>query len=278
MLLPPNTSVRVLRALEDAPDRSDWITALSSRDWNVGGELFKRSDDGTVIRAMVLSRDVVLKTIPLRGIKGLTQRFTRSTRAHRQWAGCDWLRTAGLQAPRCVALIAGKRNGVHVECLVMDYIPGHTLLWHIARGAINDDPESHASRAVAYAVGRDIARLVKAGRFNRDHKPSNLVVAQAGPPTAQIAIVDAVAIRPLPSKDTGDAIARMLASLMIEPRGIGHPVPPAFMRRVVSAIAHETVDASGVETWTEGMLTRATRLADAHVHAAPKDDPLLATH
>lgn len=278
MLFPPNRSLRVVRSLADGPDHSTWISTLSARDWSVGAEILKQTNDSSVIRAMVHSRDVVLKSARVRGLKGTLQGLTSRSRAHRQWRGSEWLRANGLSAPNCVAIMAGKRDGDSIETLILEYIPGHTLLWQIARGIIKDDPESPASRALAYSVGRDISRLVKAGRFNRDHKPSNIVVSTPGPPVATLALVDAVAIMPLKPANRSDAMARMLAALLIEPKGIGHPVPEPFIRRVAHALAHEMVGATEADAWARDMLAWADRIVAAHKDPTPTHDPLIGLH
>lgn len=278
MILPPQRSIRIVRSDPDGPDRSAWISGVGSRDWSVGAEVLKRSDSASVIRAMVHSKDVVLKSRVIPGLKGVIQGVFGFSRAERQWRGCEWLASKGIGAPRCLAIMTGKRDGVRIETLVLEYVPGHTLLWQIARGVISVDPTSPASRAIAYAVGNDIARLVKAERFNRDHKPSNIIVERTGPPSAALAIVDAVAIVPFKPAKRTEAMARMLASLLIEPRGIGHPVPDAFMSRVVDALAHEVVGAAEAETWARDMHAWATRLVAAHKDPVPTDDPLIGLH
>ncbi len=282
MLLPPNRSIRISKFEEVEGDaveaRTKWISTFTGRDWAVGAEVFKKTENSSVIRSMVLSRDLVLKTCRVGGVKGLVQGLVSSSRAHRQWAGSEWLRSVGVAAPRCVAIIRGTRDGSPVETLATEYVPGHTLLWQIARGVVKDDADSPASRAIAYAVGRDIAQIIKSGRFNRDHKPSNLVVTDAGPPIAKIATVDAVAIQPLKPEDRAEGIAKMVAALIMEPKGTGNPMPASMLRRIVDALAHEMVGPGNAETWTGDMLTRANRLVEAHGDSTPEHDPLIGTH
>lgn len=282
MLLPPNRSIRITRLEPTEGDpseqRSSWTSTFMSRDWSVGAEIFKKNAESSVLRCMVHSRDIVLKTRRSTGIKGMIEGITRSGRSHRQWQGSDWLRSIGVSSPNCIAIARGTRDGVAVETLVTEHVPGHTLLWQVARGLIHEDPESPASRAVAYAVGRDIAQIIKSGRFNRDHKPSNLVVTHAAPPIAKITTVDAVAILPVKLKDRVNAMARMIASLLIEPIGIGHPMPPTFMRRVVESLGHEIVDPPNVEPWTRELIAQAERLVEEHGDPTPEHDPLIGTH
>jgi tRNA A-37 threonylcarbamoyl transferase component Bud32 len=293
MLLPPNQHIRVVKIAPltqsgasatdpstdpsaDAHDRSAWTLTMTSRDWRVGADLYKDAPDGSVIRALVMSHDVVLKTTALTGLKGFIQPIMGTTRAHRQWAGTQWLRSVGLHAPRALAIIRGTRDTTRAECLVMEHVPGHTLLWHIARGTIAESPDGPGARAIAYAVGRDIARIIKAGRFNRDHKPSNLVV-ETITPAARIAIVDAVAILPIKATERGDAMGRMLAALMIEPAGVGHPAPEPFLSRVAQSLAHEIAGAQDAETWAKAMLERARTIVKAHGDPKPRHDPLRET-
>ncbi len=282
MLLPPNRSIRIVRLEpgqgDPSEEQSNWASTFMGRDWTVGAEVFKRTEESSVLRCMLRSRDLVLKTCRSKGVKGLLQGLSRSGRSHRQWQGSEWLRSIGVASPNCVAIVRGNRDGVSVETLVTEYVPGHTLLWQIARGVVHDDPESPGSRAIAYAVGRDMAQIIKSGRYNRDHKPSNLVVTHAAPPIASISTVDAVAILPVKLKDRVDGIARMIASLLIEPMGSGHPMPPAFLRRIVESLAHEMVDAANVESWTHELTARAERLVESHGNPTPEHDPLVGTH
>ncbi|MBL8762614.1 MAG: hypothetical protein JNL50_15065 [Phycisphaerae bacterium] len=78
--------------------------------------------------------------------------------------------------------------------------------------------------AIARELGRQVRRMIAHARFNRDHKPSNLVVlSHAGRPS--VAVIDCVAILPLSrGGGAGAALERTLASLYIEPLGVG--VPP----------------------------------------------------
>ncbi|MBX3315987.1 MAG: hypothetical protein KF902_03875 [Phycisphaeraceae bacterium] len=282
MLLPPNRSIRIVRleAVEgDAAEaKSRWVSVFSGRDWAVGAEVFKQSPHSSVLRSMVLSRDLVLKTRHASGLKALAQSLTQSGREERQWSGSEWLRSIGLSAPHCVAIVAGSRDGAPVRTLITEYVPGHTLLWQIARGLVKEDPESPPSRAIAYETGRGIAQIIKSGRFNRDHKPSNLVVVAAGPPVARISIVDAVAIQPYKPAERAHALARMIASLQIEPAGIGHPIPHTFLKRIVDAIAHEMVGPADADSWSRDMLSSAEQHVQKHGDPTPQHDPLVGSH
>jgi tRNA A-37 threonylcarbamoyl transferase component Bud32 len=278
MIFPPHRRIRIVRLAPDGADRSEWTSTLSARDWGVGAEILKKSDDASVVRAMVHSRDVVLKSRVLRGLKPRVQGMLGRSRSHRQWNGSEWLRSQGLQSPRCLLAAVGERDGQTVETLVLEYAPGHTLLWQIARGVIMEGPDSPASRAIAYTLGRDLAIMIKAGRFNRDHKPSNIVVTTPGPPAAALSIVDAVAIVPFKPARRSEAMARMIASLLIEPRGIGHPVPESFIHRTVLSLAHEMVGATEAEAWTRDMLAWAQRIVAAHKDPVPTHDPLIGLH
>lgn len=96
------------------------------------------------------------------------------------------------------------------------------------RGDAADAPQAallgpRRQLALARELGRQLRRLIGHGRFNRDHKPSNLIVLSADH-RPRVAIIDCVAILPVSrAGGPGEALQRMLASLYIEPSGVGAP-------------------------------------------------------
>ncbi len=118
----------------------------------------------------------------------------------------------------------------------MEALPGKSVLHHLA----DRDLTVRQQHTLAAELGRIVARLRarsdwRGHAHNRDHKPSNLIVTSLDPP--QVAIIDCVAIR----RDwfDSDQPFRMLADLLIEPLGVGHPPRRTLMMRALLAYFRE---------------------------------------
>lgn len=198
--------------------------------------LLKSEDSSWVRRGLVLRRPVIAKWRPFRSIGDRLKSFLGRGRASRQWNGALWLSASGLTAAPSILLARARIDQRLGELLLMVALDGRTLLEHLADATLPPATE----HAIADAVGQDLARIVGAGRFNRDHKPSNLLVINATPAQATVAILDSVAILPLrPGHNFTDGLARMLASLMLEPTGCGCPPRLALRRRVLRAMLRQ---------------------------------------
>ncbi len=129
----------------------------------------------------------------------------------------------------------------------MERLDGPTLLEAITSG----ESSARWQHALAAAAADQVSAMVGRGRYNRDHKPSNLVVVvgsgDSGGPI--LAVIDCVAIRPCRRFDFG-AMKWMLSCLVIEPMGIGLPVRRALCMRALATI-------QAVSWWGEitGMIT-----------------------
>jgi hypothetical protein len=254
MLKPPNQRVRVVSATVEDRLAGGWVGAIARCDgddgWLAGAELLKADPRGPVWKTRLLGRDVVVKCRCLCGLGEGMKVLLRMTRGERLWRGWQWLDGHGFASARPIVLLRGKRDGRLTECVVIELLPGTTVLHHIARLCDSEDT-SHAradweadagpmgvrqQHALAREIGRQVARLVALGRYNRDHKPSNLIVTDVD--KARVAIIDTVAIRPRTIL-SGDRLARMLGLLAIEPLGVGCLPRQALMMRVVRACADE---------------------------------------
>lgn len=222
MWLCPDTSVRVVRVAPgvDARAMGDELAGLNKS----GLKPFKDAPGGTVAPALLGSNTrVVVKNQPLIGLRQRSGAWTASTRGLRAWRSARWLLDNGFQTAEPLLLLRGTRDGRTIETLVCRRLDGPTLLETIHAGA---SPET------ARLVGDQLARLVSAGRYNRDHKPSNLIVTNPAKPPA---IVDTVAIRPAPFR--ARALVRMLAALASEPTGLGFAPSAALCLRTTRAAA-----------------------------------------
>jgi hypothetical protein len=98
----------------------------------------------------------------------------------------------------------------------------------MAGGVLSAREEHNLARALA----RQLVALTLAGRYNRDHKPSNLIILDSGAPDPRPAIIDTVAIKELRPWRRAD-LYHMFASLVIEPMGCGCPPRRPLMMRVL---------------------------------------------
>lgn len=247
MLKPPDKRVRVVSATVEDRLASGWAGAIARCDgWLAGARLLKADPRGPVWKTRLLGRDVVVKCRCLCGLGEGMKVLLRTTRGERLWRGWRWLDEHGFASARPIVLLRGKRDGRLTECVVIELLPGMTVLHHIARLCDSQDT-SHApadgepmgvrqQHALAREIGGQVARLVALGRYNRDHKPSNLIVTDVD--KAKVAIIDTVAIRPRTIL-SGDRLSRMLGLLAIEPLGVGCLPRRALMMRVVRACADE---------------------------------------
>jgi len=128
-----------------------------------------------------------------------------------------------------LALLRGKApTGQSVELLIMEHIPGQTLLQHLATPTL----PTRAQHRVAEALALQCFQMAAAGVFNRDHKPSNLIVRSATPDSADLVVLDAVAIRPVAWGDL--TFSRVpLERLILEAIGVNATPRRALIARFV---------------------------------------------
>jgi hypothetical protein len=256
---PPTHDLSASR-VDRSIDANEMIRAIANADWSDGGTLLKDRPDGSVLRRPLLGRDLVFKTEPIDTLSRVLQSRAGRSRAHRAWNGARWLIEHELPTATPLALIVGRSGPTRVECLVLESIDGHTLLEQLANET--GSPRTHE---LADVVGRDIAKLFLAGRFNRDHKPSNLIVDPIEP---RVTIIDTVAIRPIASGL--EPLERMLASLVIEPTSLADADPWSFAERAARAAGAEIV-APGIDLarYAGTLMTRVRRRVDRHLARTP---------
>jgi len=153
------------------------------------------------------------------------------------------------------------------ECLLLPYIEGPTLL-----RALRDNPSDHP--ALAQAAGAIAGALARARWFNRDAKPSNFIVAGAEDHAAQprLVAIDTAAIRRVLRPRA--AMERMLASLMLEPSGVGVELPPAFLQAAASAALRALTGADPSPSAIDALAKRVNARIRAHGDPTPRDNPL----
>ncbi|MCC6660033.1 MAG: hypothetical protein IT437_04015 [Phycisphaerales bacterium] len=232
-----------------------WAGEVAAGGWR-GGEPLKVEGGVAVRAAIVCGAEVVVKSWRLRGATRLKARLGLS-RGARQWRGAHRVSRLGIRTARPIALIRGPDD----EVLVMERLAGPTLLDTMARGGgdVRDDHQ------LAATIGGQVAAF---GRwFNRDHKPSNLIVLRDRG-ILSLAVIDTVAIRRAPR----DSAARMLASLVLEPTGCGRPPRlPLRMRALRAYLAARGMTGRAARN---ALWRRVAAILQAHGDPTPRVDPL----
>lgn len=291
MPTPPTKNLRVVRYAEGwGYAASEWARALAAVDWSTphaegGPERLKLkalpdgTKDCTVWRTTLTfgtgnrarTHDVVIKLDPLDTPKKKLQALVRRTKAFRQWRGADLLTKLGFRAAPCLAVLRGNAPPGPCELLVLTNLPGRTLLEWAADPGVGPRDQ----HALAAEVGRWTGSLVDRGLYNRDHKPSNVVVHDLGEGRFECSLVDTVDLQPTASLlfrrlGTQTPLGDMLAKLWIECAGCGIGPRRTITARVCrAATASATTKDRARTLWRE-----TTTLVRDHGDPRPKDDPL----
>lgn len=211
-------------------DPAAWEEELSSVRLDPA-RAFKVDGGVGVYPAKIMGRDVVVKVWDMSSFWSRVKSWARVSRAWRHWRGAVWLAENGILTARPFVLARDRGPRGHREWLVMERLDGPTLLDVVTSGK----ESTRREHALAAAAADQVSAMVGRGRYNRDHKPSNLVVGsrETGEPT--LAVIDCVAILPCRRFDFG-AMRRMLFCLAIEPMGVGRPVRRSLCMRALTTI------------------------------------------
>lgn len=254
-----------------------WTEALEHFDPATAPALKREGrGGGGVYRLPGAPCDAIVKVIPLDSLWARVKSLLRLSRAWRQWRGTALLTDAGVPTARCIAL--ARAPGA--DLLVLQALPGLTLLEHLARPAVPLAEE----RRIIDAVARTLAALDAGGLFNRDGKPSNIIITPAAAAGPEAVVIDAVGVSRRGTRPPDLLLARMLASLVIEPTGCG--VPPRlalrrrFLREVLGAQWNGTgeADPDDFHPWeaasARGLWRLVGDLIAAHGSPTPSTNPL----
>lgn len=189
-------------------------------------------------RDLVLADDRVV--IKCRWPRGLVDRLRSAMgrgRLARQAAGAATLAGLGIRTARVLAAGTAEVDGKRAEVLVLERLAGRSLLGVMADGSAALDVEFD----IAGAVARQLAALLMAGMYNRDHKPSNLIVSGwGGGDPSQVSIIDTVDILPIkPRAKFVEQTVRMLSALMLEPTGCACVPRRTIRRRMLRDLQRE---------------------------------------
>lgn len=288
MHLPPHQSIRISR-IAPGEDSQSWASAIATLDHEPSLTLLKETAHSAVWRAepsVAGARvPIVAKVHELRGIAARAKQTLGQSKAHRQWRGAAWLSSHGFATAQPIALCAGTNDAGPCECLVIEALSGWTVLDYLAgidplagdapapdadaidAGALDAVDEATLA-AIASAAGAGIGRMVALKRYNRDHKPSNLIVIDESPAT--IAVIDTVAIRPAGSAPEFDLVS-MLKSLVLEPRGLGFEVPRWWLELACAG----AIGALGKRIGPSDLADAVETAALLHGNPRPEDVPII---
>lgn len=240
-----------------------WLDCLASFN-PAEARLLKADDLSRVWQATLLDTPVVIKATIVQGPINRIRSWMGRSRSFRQWEGAQLLSRAGV--PTAEPLLLASSSPPACEWLVLRAIEGPTVLETLAQR-----PSADRLDRLATALGTQIRSMTHPTDgsppiFNRDHKPSNLILDPTGDGTPTI--VDTVGVRLLGRARPDIAAARMVASLIFEPTGVGHPPSQPFVSRLVGA-------AAGGDPRRAAALARLTSaLVRAHGDPTPKVNPL----
>ena len=267
VLLPPNQQVRLLISAYQA----DWGKACVAFE---DGQVLKDHSRGTVWRTELLGRECVVKCLRLSTPRRKLQSLLRTSPAWRHWHQARWLLARGFLTAEPLAILRGRRKGEGgsgggvVECLVLEYLPGQSVLEHLAGGELPARSEHRVAEAITHLA----CRLASERRYNRDAKPSNLIVTGVDERGAALAAIDCGDLRRCSPNDEA-AIVRMLASAVIEPMGCGCLPRRGVRMRAVLAAAEVLAPANPRQRARQLWRLLEGAVA-AHGDATPRDTPL----
>lgn len=218
-----------------------WIAALADPRWLAGSTLLKRDGLAWVRRATLTgpagdSVDCIVKVAPVRGFAGWLRTAVLGplgiapTALARQWRGAQQLAGLGVATPTPLLQARARCEAAPVEVLLTEYLPGRSLLEHMAAPL----GPARADHALADAAGELVAALIAGGLLNRDHKPSNILVLD----DQRLALLDCVGLCKAVTRDVVAGPARMLASMVIEPLGCRCLPRRTLRRRALRAFLH----------------------------------------
>jgi len=266
-----------------------WARALQDPSWHAGAAVLKDEPRSSwVRRANMMGRDVVVKCRLLNTVGRRFKSAVGMGHGDKQWRGAELLTSKQIMTARPLARGAARVDGAHVELLVLEYLAGPTLLEvmdAVVRGARGVGgvgrvgPPVRTQHRIAIAVGRTIPQLIRAGVWNRDHKPSNLIVLDPDAAEIQIALIDCVGIRRYGFMGVDECEAEsMAAALITEPIGCDCAPRRALWMRAVCAMYSSSARAASPVAAPEQLreiIDTISRMIPSKSAARPKVNPLV---
>lgn len=270
MVHPPISRVRV-RVFGESDESSSTgararsvARAVCDGSFVAAARVIKADDRTSVFAGEAAGYPVVVKTLALDRVRDRIGSRIGQTRLWRQARGSERVRSCGVPTAVAYAIVRGINGSGHrVEALILERVEGTTLL----RAAAERTLGQRETRVLLDRVGEGVGTLHSSGLYNRDHKPSNLIVSadEAGAPLP--VLIDTADIR---RRGPADALERMLAKLLIEAMGTGVAVHAREQVRVARA----ALSWSGRQRELRDLLSAVGSIIAAHGDPTPKDDPL----
>ncbi|MFB3430947.1 MAG: hypothetical protein ABL309_08500 [Phycisphaerales bacterium] len=270
MIMAPTSRVRVVipsvsdgTELAGAKARSI-ARAVCAESFGASARVIKSDDRTTVLAGEAAGYPVVVKALALDRAIDRIRSVVRRTRHWRQARGAAAVASAGLRVCHTHAIVRGTDpSGHRVEALIIERVEGPTLLRFASERSVGSGDD----RELLDRLGEDVGKLVRAGRFNRDHKPSNIIVETQPDGRPVPVLIDTSDIR---RARTNRSLDEMLAKLLIEATGTSVQVRTRDRLR----IARVALGCSGQRRELRDVLASVERIVDAHGDPTPKDDPL----
>lgn len=247
-------------------DPDAWAAALADGAWVNTTELLKHDGDAWVRRAhfSASASPVIVKCVPTAGLAARAKQLAHRSRADRQWLGSDWLSAHALRAPRNILLAGADIDGAPCDLLVIESINARSVLDHLGAADLPVRDEHAAARA----LGRLLVAQLALARYNRDCKPSNLLVVRDANGAPDIMTIDAVAIRRT-GRSPRPRLVQMLATLVIEAIGTGVEPRRTLKARVIREVVTSLPRLGARQLWRD-----VAAHVSSHGDPRPKIDPL----
>ena len=255
---PDLSQLKLRRRADDAPSPAHLNDAIAS------GVIIKQTDAGLVAGGAAGSVELVIKSHRLTSPGARLRSRIGLARLDNQWKGAARLQRRGFRAAPCLLLgrLPASQGHPETDILAMRALEGRTLLHTLA--------EPNADAPALFAKAADLAgRLAKAGLFNRDLKPSNIIVGEDPEP----AIIDTVAIRHA-RRTRAESLERMCFSLFVEPIGVGLDINHEHFQAAANAALNHLLDRDPTDHEAAEFIARVRRRLDLHPNPAPNENPL----
>lgn len=175
-----------------------WVHPAFPRDWMGQAAAAAALDDGVrgpferlgSSRHTLVSRgrlvfhgrvfELFIKRFLHRSAIDFAKHLVRPSRARRDAAGCEILRTHGLNAPTIVAVGERSAGPVCLESLTVTLRARGEHLYDYLQGTVGEDASPHGRRHLIVAVGQCVGRMHVAGIAHGDLRPRNILVEPEG--------------------------------------------------------------------------------------------------
>jgi hypothetical protein len=151
--MPADPSQFRIQRIAQGESAAAWVGALATFDPKTA-RVLKQEGTSAVYQTQLLGRDVVVKNRELRGLKERVKLWRELTRGFRHWNGANWLIDNGVATAKPWVLATQRGPRTLREWLVLELLPGKTLIQHIADRDLSVRQE--------HAVARQLARPMPA--------------------------------------------------------------------------------------------------------------------